>query len=104
VIPKSVIPRETVTLSGGTIDVRGLTVAEMETVRKLDGAAQNVLSIAYATGNDHDEVKAWYHSEGTSAADVGRLATVIARLSGLDDDAQFPRRTGNDAVVQSAGT
>ena len=103
-IPKSVIAREKVELSGGSIEVRGLSVGEMETVRKLSGAAQNIRSIAFATGEDHVEVANWYHSDETTAADVGRLCDVIARLSGLDEGAKFPRRTNDDAVAEQAGT
>jgi tryptophanyl-tRNA synthetase len=94
---------EQVSLSGGVVEVRGLTVAQMEAVKKLAGANQNILAIAFATGFEHDDVKAWYHSDATSAADVGKLTDAIARVSGLDEGAQFPRSAGNDVVVQRAG-
>lgn len=95
---------EEVELSGGTVKVHGLTVSEMEAVRKLSGAAQNILAIAYATREDHDGVRDWYHSSTTSAVDVGRLADAIARLSGLDEGAGFPRPKGDDALVQPTGS
>lgn len=103
-IPKSHIPTEKVTLSGGEVEVRGLTVNEMEAVRKLSGAAQNILSIAYSTGFSHVEVRDWYHSDETSAADVGKLCDAIARLAGLGQDATFPGATRDDAVVQQPTT
>jgi hypothetical protein len=93
-----------VSLSGGDIVVTGLTVGQMEAVKKLSGAAQNVLAIAFATGEDHDGVKEWYHSDTTAASDVGRITDAIARLSGLDEGAQFPRGTNDDAVAQRPGT
>lgn len=99
-LPESRFPTEKVQLSGGVVEVRALRVSEMEAVRKLSGAAQNILSIAYSTGEPHDAVKAWYHSDQTSAADVGALCDAIARLAGLDKSAQFPGPAGNDAVVE----
>lgn len=103
-IPRSNIPTEKVELSGGSVEVRGLTVNQMEAVRKLTGAGQNILSIAYSTGFPHDDVREWYHSDETSAADVGILCDAIARLAGLGQDATFPRPTGDDAVVEPAST
>lgn len=103
-LPQSDLGREDVTLSGGVISVRGLSAAEMTAVGKLAGADQNVLSIAYATGEPHADVKAWYHAETTSAADVMLLTDVIARLSGMDRGARFQGATGNDVVVQRPGT
>lgn len=103
-LPASDLGREDVALSGGTISVRGLTAAEMTAVGKLTGGDQNVLSIAYATGEDHAGVKAWYYSESTSAADVMLLTDVIARLSGMTGGARFQSATSNDVVVQRPGT
>lgn len=101
-LPASDAGREKVTLSGGYAEIRGLTINEHETLQKLSGAAQNILAISYATGEAHDDVKAWYAT--ASAADVGVLTDAIARLSGLDTGAQFPRRTNHDAVDSQPGS
>lgn len=96
-LPASVNNAVKVQLSGGFVMVRGLNVAEMEVVAKLDGRAGNILSIAYATGEDHEAVKAWYDSPSTSASDAKALIDTIADLSGIGQGAQFPGGTGDDA-------
>lgn len=99
-LPSSKVKTERVELSGGYVDIRGLSVDEADAVGKLSGAAQNILGIAYATGESHDAVKAWYHNPETSASDAVKLAEAVSRLSGLDGAATFPRTKGNDAVVE----
>ncbi|MDQ2622558.1 MAG: hypothetical protein M3Y45_05905 [Actinomycetota bacterium] len=101
-IPASRVEVEKVTLSGGYVEIRGLTAVEVESVKPLEGRAQNCQSIAYATGERVEDVTAWY--EAASGADVAVLCDAIARLTGLDEGARFPRRTGNDAVGGGPGT
>lgn len=103
-LPKSKIPTERVELSGGYVDIRGLTVAEYNAVGKLDGSAQNILAISYATGEEHDAVKSWYNAETTLAGDVDILCRAIMRLSATDGAAQFPARTSDDVVDPRTGT
>lgn len=101
-IPASVTATAKVTLSGGYVEVRGLTIAEHETLQKLSGAAQNILAISYATGEPHEDIKVWY--ETASAADVKKITDEIGALSGLDTGATFPCRTDDDAVAPRPGT
>lgn len=96
-LPKSTKRTERVQLSGGWVDVRGLTVDELDVVQKLPGRAGNIRSISFATDEDHDGVRDWYNDTATSGSDVVKLLAAIGRLSGLTEDAKFPAGTGDDA-------
>lgn len=101
-LPVSDAGSDKVTLSGGYVEIRGLTITEHEVLQKLDGAAQNILAISYATGEPQEDVKAWYAT--ASAKDVKIITDAIGTLSGLDTGATFPGRTGDDAVAARQGT
>lgn len=101
-LPASRPPARTVHLSGGDVEVRGLTVQELRSVRAEDTVHPDVRTIAIATGTGVDEVQAWWDA-GPLAGDVGALISAIWTASGLDEGAQFPAGTGNDAGPERAG-
>lgn len=100
-LPRSVTRTQRVDLSGGYVEVRGLSIAEHEHLQALKGAKQNIQAIAYATGEEYPAIESWYDT--ASAEDVKLITDVIGALSGMDDGATFPRRTDNDAVAPRPG-
>lgn len=105
-LPKSVAGSERVELSGGYIDVRSLSVDEMEAVQKLtkkNPRAGNILAISIATGEEHDATAAWYNDPSTIAGDVSKLLDAIGQVSGTSEEATFQSRTGDDAGASRQG-
>jgi len=90
-LPKFNLPRETVTIDGEFIEIRGLTRAEAATLQKMvaDGVAWDHLEravIAYGTEHPPDEVAEWYRTVPAHVAD--QLSSAIKTLSRLDEEAQ----------------
>jgi hypothetical protein len=83
-LPQGVFPSRTVKVSGGDVQVRGLSYAEGQSVRGEDAV---YIMIATATSNTVDDVKAW--CESVPAGDVMALTTAINELSGFAEGAQF---------------
>ena len=94
-LPKSIVPAESVQLTGGEVKIRGLSVAEMRHVQMIkDETEADVVFIHYATGEDEADVRAWV---GTAlAGDLQTLVRAIAGLSKLGQDATFPGAAGHD--------
>lgn len=98
----SVQTHETVQLSGGSVEVRGLTQSEASHVAKIkDPDESNVVAFTYAIGDPEDHVRAWYAQ--ASAADAMALMRAINRATGIDEGATFPVATGNDVGTPRQG-
>lgn len=87
-LPKGKMTTVTVELSGGTVEVRSLTLAESTEVGKLDGD-KVAHAIAYATGETVEDVQAWLAD--APAGDATKLMNAITDVSGLSEGAQFPK-------------
>lgn len=106
-IPASVGRTLTVTLSGGDVEIRGLTVGEMRGVRDyrvngvpLSSVESDARYIALATGDPIEHVTEWISQ--ASAGDVMRLLAGIYDASGMSEGAQFPGAAAGDAVPAPA--
>lgn len=88
-LPQGKIGRATVELSGGTVEVHSLTLAQSRIVGNLAGDERMVAAIAFGTSTPKDEVEAWVESDNTPAEDAMKLLNAIADASGLSVDAQF---------------
>lgn len=104
-LPASQPPTLKVQLSGGTVEVHGLTIGQIRQVRQVGNTAgadaSDVLAIALATDQSVDEVQSWWDS-GPLAGDVVRLLDGIQSASGMDAGAGFPRGTRDDAGIPEA--
>lgn len=100
-IPASVARTQRVDLSGGYVEVRGLSIAEHEHLQALKGGKQNIQAIAYATGEAYADIESWYDT--ATAEDVKLITDAIGELSGLDSGARFPRGADDDAVASRPG-
>ncbi len=89
-LPPVGFEKEEVKLSGGVATVRGLSYAEGQKVRGPDAV---VHAISAATDTPFRDAKDWVGN--APAGDIKRLMEAINRLSGFDDDAQFPDRQGD---------
>lgn len=94
-LPLSVVLTELVTLSGGTVEIRGLTIGEVRACRKLDPDPSDQLAISMATGLPLAEAKAWH--EQALAGDLIHLIGRIFILSKMEDGAQFQGAAADDA-------
>lgn len=84
-LPRVELPVEVVTLSDGqTVEVRGLTFAQYETLGAIEGGLETMYAAtALATGASADEVRAW--AAATPFEDVTAVVDAVKRLSNLDD-------------------
>ncbi len=94
-LPKSNVPTRTVTLSGGDVTVKGLTMAQVQASK-----GRNDMAVAFACGVDPTEAKVWL--EETVAGDVTVLLEAIMALSGLGEGAQKSKRQGHVLGVPRA--
>lgn len=84
-------------LDGQDIPLRSLTARELTDLRSTaDPHAVNIAMISHAFDMTADEAAAWY--DAVDAADVLAVLDAINRVSGIGQEAQFPGRTGDDAV------
>ena len=88
-LPKGRIDKVTVELSGGSVEIHGLTISQSRIAGKLDGEESIAAAISFATGTDKPEVIEWL--ESAPAGDVTTLLNAISDVSGLSRDAQFPQ-------------
>lgn len=88
-LPKGRLDRRTVTLSGGDVEVHGLTIGQSQIAGKLDGEDSICAAISFATGNDKAEVVEWLKE--APAGDVTKLLNAITDVSGLSAGAQFQK-------------
>lgn len=88
-LPKGIITTRKVTLSGGEVEIRGLTIEQSRIAGKLDGTESIAAAISFATGTDKPDVIEWM--ESAPAGDVATLLNAISDVSGLTKDAQFPK-------------
>lgn len=95
-LPKCAIPTCTVELSGGPVEVSGLTMGQARLMGGMKSETANVAAISWATNTDKADVEAWL--EDTPAGDVRLLLAAITEASGLSEGARFPKRQGDDAV------
>lgn len=98
-LPKSNVSTEPVELSGGVVEIRGLS---WEEVKSLKGPGTNAMTIAWATGNELADAEAWLSDPATIAGDVTKLIEAIMAASGLDEGAQFQKRP-SDVPVDARG-
>lgn len=94
-LPFSSPATATVQLSGGEVAIRGLTIGQVRTCRKLQGDDADYLAISMATGVSREEVAAWF--DQAPAGDFAKLIEAIWDASGLGEGAKFPRGAANDA-------
>jgi hypothetical protein len=81
------MPRRSVKLAGGTVEVRGLTFEE---IRSCKGDNANARSISLAVdGVTEDEAAAWLADPAVPAGDVQKLIDAVMDMSGLGEEAQF---------------
>jgi hypothetical protein len=86
-LPRGKIDTRTVTLSGGDVEVHGLTIEQSRIAGTLDGTDSIAAAISFATRNDKAEVLEWLGS--APAGDVTKLLNAITAVSGLSAEAQF---------------
>lgn len=86
-LPKGRIDTAKVALSGGEVEVHGLTIAQSRIAGKLDGDESIAAAISFATGTDKPDVLAWLAE--APAGDVTKLLNAITDVSGLSQGAQF---------------
>jgi hypothetical protein len=88
-LPKGKISTRTVELSGGTVEIHSLTIAQSRIAGKLDGNESIAAAISFATGTDKSDVMAWL--DEAPAGDVKTLLDAITDVSGLSGAAQFQK-------------
>lgn len=89
-LPPSKVSTGTVELSGGVVEIRGLTFNE---AREMRGERANAVAIAYATGCTEDEAQAWIDT--ALAGDFNELIEAVLKASRLDEGAQKSERPGD---------
>jgi hypothetical protein len=101
-LPQSASVAGKVELSGGWVEIRGLSITEVRTLSAMEGDASQTDPhwIAAATGTPLAEVQEWWKT--ALAGDVKRLLGAIWETSGLGEGARFPGRTTDDAGVPPA--
>lgn len=88
-LPKGRINTAKVDLSGGEVEVHGLTLAQSRISGDLEGEERIVSAIVFATGTDKPEVIEWL--KDAPVGDVNKLLDAIRIVSGLEQGAQFPQ-------------
>lgn len=87
-LPKGKISTRTVELSGGTVEVHSLTVAQSRIASKIqDEMDSMVAAISFATGTPKQDVEAWV--DEAPAGDARLLMEAIYEVSSLTGAAQF---------------
>lgn len=86
-LPKGRIDTRKVELSGGEVEIHGLTIAQSRIAGTLDGEESIAAAITFATGTDKAEVVEWLAT--APAGDVTKLLNAITDVSGLGPGAQF---------------
>lgn len=86
-LPKGRIDSVKVGLSGGEVEVHGLTITQSRIAGNLDGTDSIAAAISFATGTDKPDVMEWLDT--APAGDVTKLLNAISAISGLTEGAQF---------------
>lgn len=86
-LPRGKIDVRTVTLSGGDVEVHGLTIEQSRVAGNLSGTDSIAAAISFAIREDKAEVLEWL--ESAPAGDVAKLLNAITDVSGLSAEAQF---------------
>lgn len=86
-LPLGKLSTRKVELSGGTVEVHSLTLAQSRIAGQLDGEARIVAAVSFATGIDKADVEVWL--ETCPAGDATKLLNAITDVSGLSEAAQF---------------
>jgi hypothetical protein len=95
-LPKSAAVTGKVELSGGWVEVRGLSIDEVRACMDTEGRTESDIAwIAAATDTPAEEVADWWKS--ALAGDIQRLLGAIMETSGMGEGARFRNRTGSDA-------
>lgn len=83
-LPRTQFNKKTVQLSGGEVEVRGLSRSEALSMADYgeDVAGLEKALIAASTDESRDEVEAWY--DKASSDDVQAIVDAVLALSGLD--------------------
>ena len=88
-LPKGRISTRKVELSGGEVEIHGLTLAQSRIVGSLDDDVERIVAaVSFATGTDKEEVREWLQT--APAGDATTLLNAITDVSGLSQGAQFP--------------
>lgn len=106
-LPQSKPKTHVVQLSGGPVEVRGLTIEEVRACRQLGTTEEaDAQWIHYATGNPVDHILLWIRGgqdpDGAtvvpaSAGDVTLLLSAVWDASGMTEAARFQSRAVDDA-------
>lgn len=88
-LPKGRIDTRSVELSGGTVEIHGLTIAQSRMCGRMDNEEGYAAAISFATGTDKPDVVEWLAT--APAGDVTKLLNAITDVSGLSQGAQFPK-------------
>lgn len=100
-LPRSAHVTGKVELSGGWVEVRGLTIDEVRSCMDVEGKSESDIAwIAAATDQPVDEVRDWWAT--ALAGDIKRLLGAIWETSGMGEDARFQNGTRGDAGVHEA--
>lgn len=87
-LPKGKISTRTVELSGGSVEIHGLTIGQSRIAGNMSGDDSIAAAVSFATGTPKDETLEWLAE--APAGDVKRLLDAIADVSGLTGAASFP--------------
>lgn len=89
-LPKGNLATRKVELSGGEVEVHGLSFGQSRIAGELEGVERIIAAVSFATGTPKEEVEAWL--ESAPAGDASKLLDAIMDLSGLvQAEAQFPQ-------------
>lgn len=88
-LPKGRINTAKVELSGGEVEIHGLTLSQSRIAGELEGVDRVIAAISFATREDKRDVEEWL--ETAPAGDATKLLNAITDVSGLSEGAQFPK-------------
>lgn len=88
-LPAGRIATAKVQLSGGEVEIHGLTLAQSRIAGKLEDVERIVCAVHFATSTPKTEVEAWL--DACPAGDATKLLNAIMDVSGLSEGAQFPQ-------------
>jgi uncharacterized radical SAM superfamily protein len=88
-LPKGKLTTRTVELSGGSVEVHSMTIAQSRIVAKLKDEEMIAAAINFATGVSKEDALEWL--ESAPAGDAKKILDAISDVSGLSGAAQFPK-------------
>lgn len=89
-LPKGNLTTRKVELSGGEVEVHGLSFGQSRIAADLEGAERIICALSFGTGTPKEDVEAWL--ETAPAGDAYKLLDAITDLSAMAQaEAQFPQ-------------